>query len=64
MKKQNSKKYETYYAVFTLSGNFALVDNLLDSHDLELEIYAENKEHAREQFTEHKNSLKKAGFLA
>lgn len=52
-----------YYVVFTLEGNLKLVDQLRDSHELEIELYAESLADAKKQFTEHKKFLKSEGLI-
>lgn len=52
-----------FYVVFTLGGNLKLVDKLLDSHELEIELYANTLDEAKALFKEHKKFLKAEGLL-
>ena len=52
-----------YFAVFTLNGNFKLVENLLDSHELEIVFYCKSLEEAKAEFKAHKKFLKAEGLL-
>lgn len=52
-----------YYAVFTLTGNLKLVTEVLDSHELEIEFYAQSLADAKAQFAAHKKFLKSEGLI-
>lgn len=52
-----------YFAVFTLNGNLKLVEKLLDSHELEMELYAKNLDEAKVLFKAHKKFLKAEGLI-